>query len=418
MKNLVNATGVYMMLYDKKRKIPVSEEEDEFAHLIDEKVLRYISYCEDHKTLLKNKFLEPNVGVTYDLVAPREEGGSPEDPNKLQDENNNDQQENSEQREVKEVLPNYKEIQEVVGSEEGKRIKFFSCPRLGSYLAVDTSYKSSLSQNSLISAIENLKEYEKNLAAYEERKREYEAQQLILQKEREKLEAEAGGNQEDNNLIQENPQDGEGFIEEKVELQEYTKEEKKVIFSLDTLGQDRCFTDKEKKFIFETVKVLSSSWQGLEERLLLKDRDLKIEMDNLDRNLREVYTPEKLEADEEKYIKEYFASEKFAENPILDERIKTIETDLTRAKFIINSFFEEESMHKIFNMYSEFEFVEHERLFQNTLYFVRINNSEINEENTNKLEWKKAKKFWNESVLKYLHDFNPLGSKPGVLPHF
>ncbi len=62
-------------------------------------------------------------------------------------------------------------------------------------------------------------------------------------------------------------------------------------------------------------------------------------------------------------------------------------------------------------MYNKFEFVEFERLFQNILYFIGVSNIDINEENTNKLDWRKARKYWNESVLDKLKAYEPFGSK-------
>ena len=41
---------------------------------------------------------------------------------------------------------------------------------------------------------------------------------------------------------------------------------------------------------------------------------------------------------------------------------------------------------------------------------------EINEDKTNKLEWKKAKKYWN-NVFSYANSYNPLGPKPQEVKH-
>ena len=49
LKKIANATGVYVSIYDKKRKPTISEEDDENSHLLEEKALRYIYFCNDHQ---------------------------------------------------------------------------------------------------------------------------------------------------------------------------------------------------------------------------------------------------------------------------------------------------------------------------------------------------------------------------------
>lgn len=58
--------------------------------------------------------------------------------------------------------------------------------------------------------------------------------------------------------------------------------------------------------------------------------------------------------------------------------------------------------------------MEYERLFQHIFYFVGYENTQINEEKTNKLEWKKAKQFWKTDILDKLLVYNPYGKKPGL----
>lgn len=53
-------------------------------------------------------------------------------------------------------------------------------------------------------------------------------------------------------------------------------------------------------------------------------------------------------------------------------------------------------------------------LFQNILYFIGLNNIEINEDETNKIQWKKARKFWNVDVLDFLKKYEPFGAKGKV----
>ena len=68
LKEIIGATGVYISIYDLKRKEVKSLDEDENAHIDPENinVLRYIHWNNDHD-FLHGKILEPKQGVTYSL---------------------------------------------------------------------------------------------------------------------------------------------------------------------------------------------------------------------------------------------------------------------------------------------------------------------------------------------------------------
>lgn len=68
--------------------------------------------------------------------------------------------------------------------------------------------------------------------------------------------------------------------------------------------------------------------------------------------------------------------------------------------------------------FNQLEIVNFEILFQNILYFIGISNTDINEENTNKLQWKKARKFWNGNVLEALKLYDPFGPKTTPVSSF
>ena len=66
--------------------------------------------------------------------------------------------------------------------------------------------------------------------------------------------------------------------EDKVVLTDFQKLPKRYILCLDTLGKDRVFTAEEHSFALETAKIFRDSWEELEKKLLIKDRDIRIEM--------------------------------------------------------------------------------------------------------------------------------------------
>jgi hypothetical protein len=269
-----------------------------------------------------------------------------------------------------------------------------------------------LTVTSLHNSIDLIGEYEVKKAEQDLRRKEFE----------ERLAEELRQNQVDSEEAEEKKLDFDAEIPEKkfeedpILLEEFGKLDKKIILALDTLGQDRIFDQNEERLIHDFAKLLKKSWEILERKLLLKDRDLRREMLKLDIAWKEHNAPEKLELEEARYIKDYFNSERFAENPITDERLKAIETDYCKSRFIIQQLMEDESLKALFLSFAQYEFVEQERIFQHVLYFIGVEANDIHEENTNKLCWKKAKKFWNDSVLEILRDYSPYGPKEKVSP--
>ena len=366
LKNLINATGCYIGIYDLKRR-PVMEDDDETGHIdpSNTKVLRYIGWNDDHK-FLDGKYLEQNQGVTFDLILPQQKNQPP-----AEGENNPNPNNNQEQKPPEGQPPVVQEKKEDVKLEDTiqtlliedvvneNRINFFREPRLGCYLVLDLTYKTSLSYASLLSAIQCTKNYEEAKAAQEQRKKEWSDQQEEIKnqinqikeekareeearriEEEKALEAKAAQeaaaasanaenpegaqNPEQNNNNPEEkkeqaqqppsqppqnpvqsqvlqspnkkgeqpPQDQENPIEalekqltewteEPVQLAEYDKDETKLYLCLDTLGQDRVFSEKETQFIKLIGATIKDSMEKLEKHLIEKDRDIRIKFMDL-----------------------------------------------------------------------------------------------------------------------------------------
>jgi len=319
------ATGVYISVLDRKRK-EVSEDDDERAHLSNEIVIRYVNFCEDHN-FLKNKHIENGEGITYDLFKPKEENAEANLENSDITGEDLDAEGAVRIRPEKEYIPNHLLIDEVV---RNPKMKFFREPKLGCYLAVDLSYKSSLSTVSLDSSIAVLNEFNTRLADYELRKKEFYDRLNEENAQRENQDNSEG-------------QLGEQYVEqvfpnENIVIAEFEKTEKKYILCLDTVGQDRIFTDEERKFIFEVQKTIKENWEILEKKLLIKDRDAKLELEVKENSYRESGYMERLESEEERFIKDYFAENIIAAG----EKEREIETLLLKSKFILHTLFDDE----------------------------------------------------------------------------
>ena len=475
LKTLTKATGCYIGIYDQKRRA-VKEDDDMDGHLDPSgtKVLRYIGWNNDHQ-FLDGECLEPNQGVTYDLITtkPAQEGNieNQNQENKNPDPNQQNVNEGEKKEEVveKKLEDTVKTllIEDVVND---NRIKFFKEPRLGCYLALDLTYKTSLSYNSLLSAIQCTKNYEASKEEQEARKKEWNEKQeeiksqinelkeaKIKEEEAKKiaeekaLEAEAkaklaAANENDPNKPQEEKKDnappqqqgnnsqgninkkdnsiehGESiealekqlteWSEEPVKLQDYDKEEKNIYMCLDTLGQDRVFSKDEIKYIKIVGANIRDSLEKLEQSLLEKDRDIRIKFLNDEAKLKaeEKYSDEKYDEFASNYVSQFYSSEEYKSKGITDEDAKAFEGDLAKMKYLKNILLEGDCQN-ILLTFQDFEFVEYLKIFQNLFYFAKMNPLDINELKTNKLEWKRARKFWKD-LFPYTKEYNPVGPKP------
>ncbi len=408
LKNIIGATGVYISIYDLKRKEVNSLDEDENAHIDPENinVLRYIHWNNDHD-FLHGKILEPKQGVTYSLfmdVSGDEEGEEGEEapPEK----NEGEEGEEGEVDDKKEDVIKSIEIQDVVMD---NKIKFFREPRLGSYLAYNISYQSSLSYKSLLSAINNLNDYNTKNEEYEKLKAEKEEQEKLNKENKE-------GNEEEEEEEEKKENEGEEGEEEEGEklikpiLEDFEKEGKTLILSMDTLGQDRTFSESEKEFANEIAKLIRDSIQLREKTLLEKDRDLRNDYLKIEKPLVEDWTPEKIEAEADNGLKDYLASEEFTNKNIVDDGQRKVEEDYGRANWNIQTLVSTDFL-QCLEMFAQFEFVEYEKVFQNILYFAHVEPKEINEPETNKLCWKLARKHW-VPIFDIFKEYTPLGAKP------
>ena len=53
---------------------------------------------------------------------------------------------------------------------------------------------------------------------------------------------------------------------------------------MDTLGQDRQFTDEEKRFTLRTLQQFKETWEERETASLIADRDRKLELMGIERD--------------------------------------------------------------------------------------------------------------------------------------
>ena len=82
---------------------------------------------------------------------------------------------------------------------------------------------------------------------------------------------------------------GETFDDEEQEFPEiefapFKTFKEEYVICLDTLGQDREFTDDEKRFALETILAYKEAWEASEIACLTADRDRKLEAMGIERD--------------------------------------------------------------------------------------------------------------------------------------
>lgn len=189
-------------------------------------------------------------------------------------------------------------VNEVV---EDKKIHFWQVPKLGAFMAIPVVYKSCLSEKALDAAIADWTEVSKQQAEQDKQREEYEEEQAQVREEKQR-------NGE--------PYEGDDKQWPELKAAPYQTTEKKFIICIDTLGQDRGLTEKEKAFSLETAIQFQEAWEKFEQEKLTKDRDSRMTIAATDAAWKEE-NADKFKEDEEKHIEEKMAAEEENEDEVL-----------------------------------------------------------------------------------------------------
>jgi hypothetical protein len=152
------------------------------------------------------------------------------------------------------------------------KIHYYTVPRLGSYLAIKLEYNSCLFEEAFDEAIVDYAHVNQKRAELEKEQKEH-----------------ADGQEE---IRIEKQEAGETYVPEKKNWPEYKFKDfktKKVqyVVCLNTLGQDRCYTEEMKEKILEIVKNYRDTWENLEAQNLRSDIAAKFERAEYDKGYKE-----------------------------------------------------------------------------------------------------------------------------------
>ena len=248
-----SATGVYIgrLVHPSKE---IADDDDDTAHLDTEapKVVKYINASKGHEFLV-DSVLAADSGITHDVFKESEEDP---DPAASEGEENA-----TKAAEPDSVLKNYKGVVYVPEVVRETRMTFQRVPRLGAFMAVPLVYNSCLSDEALEAAVEDYKQVKEAQEEQAKQRAEYE----------DALEQRKAAAQANNEAFEE-----EEKVWDVLEFAPFQTKEEKYVVCLDTMGQDRQFTESEKLFALTTLQKFKEAWEKEESANLTADRDRKL----------------------------------------------------------------------------------------------------------------------------------------------
>jgi hypothetical protein len=263
------ATGVYIGRLEKPRKT-INDGDDDRAHVDRtegvQKLIRFMYTSKGHE-FMKGKILKPDQGIAHQVFKA---GGGAAEAEANPDEGAEGEEGEGEASKAKslhttyaadDILSTYKHtyVAQVVRE---PRIHFYRVPRLGSFMAVPFEYQSCLSAKALEEAVLDIQNLHKAREEQEKARAEWEEDQQKAQEEAERNGA---------------PFEPENKVWDKLAEKPYIAKKRSYVVCLDTLGQDREFTDDQRRFILETIQKFIGLWEEKERRFLTRDRDLRLQ---------------------------------------------------------------------------------------------------------------------------------------------
>ena len=241
LKKFTNSSAVYIgKLVTPKKSI--TEGDDDQAHLDEgsEKIIHFSHANKEHEFLV-DQILTKGSGLTFDVFEDKvDEDGKP----------------------IVQENPQHILVKEVVRE---PRIHFFKVPRLGSYMAIRLEYNSCLFTEAYADGIKDALSCKERMKEQEEQKREHDEKEKDRKEECEANDTEYV--RDDGNWPEIKPKP---FTTQKVQF----------VVCMNTLGQDREFTEEEIQCALKTTKMYRDEWERIENENLRSDIERK--MQNMD----------------------------------------------------------------------------------------------------------------------------------------
>ena len=173
------------------------------------------------------------------------------------------------------------------------------------------------------------------------------------------------------------------------------------------MGQDREFTDDEKRYALNTIKTFIETWEKEERDSLTADRDHKIKLLSVDaQNEQEMNGVISEEMD--KQIEELLSGN---EELAADEELKELHTKQERLKQTAQLFLENDDWKKYVESIKNFRVQKMPRIIQSLLYLMGNTREDVCLPNSNCLDWKRTCHMVEKKLPTEMSNFVVLGEK-------
>lgn len=213
------------------------------------------------------------------------------------------------------------------------RIKFYQVPRLGSYLAIKLEYNSCLNEASFDAAVADYLQIDAQMKDIAKEKAEWNEEQ-----QEKRLEAREAGE------IYNAPPEPTW---PEVKPQEFQTQKECLVVCLNTMGQDREFTEEELKFALDTVQHFKECWEKSERKNLRADIQWKLDANDWDKDYKEFFA-EQDEMELSKLIEDAIQEEQNRKNANgddeMNEQEREVITKSSRFNILTKSFYAPEAV--------------------------------------------------------------------------
>ena len=259
-KDITTSTAVYIgKVVNPKKAIKDGDDDNAHIDVNAQPEIQFMHSSSDHQFMV-DKILKQEEGITYSLFQAEEK---PDEEEEAPEEEDEEDEEGEKKPKVKkpevEKLPRHALVEEVVRE---PKIHFYTVPRLGSYLAIKLEFSSCLFEEAFDAAVVEYQEVENRKNAQDAERKEWEEAQAQLKAEKEEAGEEWEAEEREWAVVEPAP-----FMTKKIQY----------CVCLNTMGQDRQYSEEEKLAALRTVQEYRDRWEALEKENLANDVKAKLE---------------------------------------------------------------------------------------------------------------------------------------------
>lgn len=173
-----------------------------------------------------------------------------------------------------------------------------------------------------------------------------------------------------------------------IEYADFMSSEQKYVVCLDTLGQDRPFTDDQKRFVLKCVQKFKENWERAEKAALVQDRDAKMGQLAKEPAIEQEATQSVMEQIE-RTVEELLANETKEYEDDEQKEIEVGQLRLTATAKVFQSGAWDEYVKEV----QQQHVIKMPKIIQSLMFLLCMPRDQICEPDSNRLFWKAAKCF-------------------------